>query len=115
MFHGNEPSRWKSIPDRPSGAESIGTFVVIEHDGGRFREWMLYTKTGHCGGAYHDALTRLKRLCEEQSEAVEMVDQLTQPARTPSVGGEGQPRQVFQVRLVEFFREGSVQFEGALG
>ena len=33
MFNGNEPSRWKLIPDRPSGSEPIGTFRVIEHDG----------------------------------------------------------------------------------
>ena len=77
MFHGNESSRWKSIPDRPSGAESIGTFGVIEHDIGRLGEWVLCAGISHYNGAYHDAASRLKHLCVERSEAVEMVDQLT--------------------------------------
>ena len=115
MFDGNEPSRWKLIPDRPSGAEPIGTFGVIEHDGGRLREWVLCAGTSHCGGAYHDAAPRLKRLREKQSEGVEMVNHLTQPARAPAVGDKGQPRQVHQIRLVEFFGERSAQFEGAFG
>src|SRR6267143_1251568 len=76
VFDWNEPSRWKVIPDRPSGAEPIGTFVVIEHDGGGLRKLVPYAGTSHRGGAYHDAAPRLKRLCEERSEGVEMVDQL---------------------------------------
>ncbi len=92
MFDGNEPRRRKLIPDRPGGAKPIGTIGVIEHDCGGLREWVLYAGTGHRGGAYHDAQPRLKRLYAERSEGVEMVDQLTQPARAPAVGGEGQPR-----------------------
>ena len=48
-------------------------------------------------------------------EGVEMVDQLTQPARAPAVGSKGQPRQVPQIRFVELFWERAAQFEGALG
>ena len=114
MFDGNEPSRGILIPDRPSGAEPIGTFGVIEHDGGGLREGVLCAGISHRDGAYHDAPLRLKRLCEERSECVEMVDQLTQPARAPAVGGKGQPRQVPKIRLVEFFGERPAQFEGAL-
>ena len=66
MFDGNEPGRWKLIPYRPSGAESIGTFGVIEHDGRGLREWVLYAGTSHCRGAYHDAALRLKCLCEDR-------------------------------------------------
>ncbi len=113
MFDGNEPSRWKLAPDCPSGAEPIGAFGVIEHDGGGLREWMLYAETSHCRGAYHDAASRLKRLY--WLEGVEMVDQLAQPARTPAVGGEGQSRQILQLRFIEFFGERPAQFEGALG
>jgi len=115
VFDGNKASRWKLIPDRPSGSEPIGTFRVIEHDGGRLREWVLCAGASHRRGAYHDAAPRLKRLCDERSEGVEMVDQLTQPARAPAVGGKGHPRQVPQVRLVKLFGERSSQFEGALG
>ena len=114
MFDGNEPSRWKLIPDRPCGAESIGTIGMIEHDCGRLREWVLCAGTGHRAGAYHDAPARLKRLCEERSECVEMVDQLTQPARAPAVGGKGQPGQAPKIGFVEFFGERSSQFEGAV-
>ena len=113
MFDRHEPSRWKLIPDRPRGAEPIGTIGVIEHDSGGLREWVQCAGTSHRGGAYHDAPPRLKPLCEERSECVEMVDQLTQPARAPAVGGKGQPRQVPQIRLVELFGERPAQFEGA--
>ena len=115
MLDGNEPNRGKLIPQRPRGTESIGTFGMIQHDGGRLREWVLCAGTSHCSRAYHDALLRLKLLCEERSERVEMVDQLTQSTRAPTVGGKGQPRQVSQIRFVEFFRERPAQFEGALG
>lgn len=111
MFDGNEPSRGELIPDRPSGTKPIGAFGVIEHDGRGLREWVLYAGASHFRGAYHDEASRLKRLCG--LEGVEMVDQLTQPARATAVGGKGQSRQVLQVRLVEFFGERPAQFEGA--
>ena len=114
MFDGNEPNCGILTPDRPGGAEPIGTIGVIENDCGGSREGVLCARISHRGGAYHDALLRLKRLCEERSECVEMVDQLTQPARAPAVGDKGQPRQVPQIRLVEFFGERPTQFEGAL-
>src|SRR5262245_34795241 len=44
-----------------------------------------------------------------------MIDQLTQSARAPAVGCKNQPRQVRQIRLVEFFGERSSQYESALG
>ena len=113
MFDGNEPSRWKLIPDCPSGAEPIGAFGVIEHDGGGLREWVLYAGASHCRGAYHDAAPRLKRLY--WLDGVEMVDQLTQSTCAPAVRGKGQPRQVLQVRFIELFGKRPAQFEGALG
>ena len=49
MFHGNKLSRWKFPPDCPGGTEPIGTFGVIEHDGGGGGEWVLCAGTGHRG------------------------------------------------------------------
>src|SRR3954468_16519716 len=65
MFHGNKSSRWKSTPNCPSGAEPISTFGMIEHDSRRFAKCMLYTKTSHHSGAYHDVVWGLKCLREE--------------------------------------------------
>jgi len=76
VLHWNEPRRWKSPPDRPGRAEPIGTIGVIEHDGGGVREGVLCEGSDHSGGAYHDALPRLKPLCEKSLECVEVVDQL---------------------------------------
>jgi hypothetical protein len=44
-----------------------------------------------------------------------VIDQLTQSASAPAVGSKNQPRQVRQIRLVEFFGERPSQYEGALG
>jgi hypothetical protein len=115
VLDGNEPSRWELIPDRPGGAEPISAIGVIQHDGGGLRERVLCAEASHCGRAYHDAPPRLKRLCEERSESIEMVDQLTQSTRTLAVGDKGEARQVPQIRLVEFFRKGTAKFKSTLG
>src|SRR4029079_5369881 len=104
VLDGNETSRWELIPDRPGGAEPISAIGVIQHDGGGIRERVLWAETRHCGRAYHDAPPRLKRLCEQRSESVEMVDQLTQSTRALAVGDKSEARQVPQIRRVEFFR-----------
>ena len=114
MLDGNEPSRWKLIPDRPCGAEPIGAIGVIEHDGGGLRERVLCAGASHRGRAYHDALPRLKRLCEERSKSVEMVDQLTQSTRALAVGDKGEARQVPQIRLIEFFWKGTAKLKSTL-
>ena len=89
MLDGNEPSRGKLIPQCPRGAESIGTFGMIQYDSGRLRKWVLCAGTSHRGRAYHDAPPRLKPLCKERSERVEMVDELTQPTGASAIGEEG--------------------------
>lgn len=49
VFDGNEPGRGESFPNRPGGAEAIGTFGVIEHDRRGLIERVLYAGCDHRG------------------------------------------------------------------
>ena len=115
MFDGNELSRGKSTPDGPSSAEPIGTFGM-----GKARRWEVQRRGAVCENrslwrSIPRCTAETKASSQEWLEGVEMVDELTQPARTLAVGKKGQPRQVHQIRFVEFLRERPAQFEGTLG
>ena len=47
MFHRNETGLREATPQRPGGAETICTFRVVEHHGGRMREILSGTRAGH--------------------------------------------------------------------